>query len=85
MNKKPMQVYLRKDQIDTLRAVAERRGQSMAALVREGVDKLLKEIPLEEEPLLDLVGLFDSERGDLAEKHNEHLAGLIAEERDLDS
>ena len=78
--KKPVQVYLREDQVKALRIVAERRGESMAALVREGVDKLLEQLPADEDPLLDLVGLYDSGRGDLAEKHDEVLAGMIKEE-----
>jgi hypothetical protein len=78
--KKPLQVYLRGDQFEALRSMAERRGESLAALVREGVDLLLEGLPPDEDPLLDIVGLFDSGKGDLAEKHDEHLAGMIAEE-----
>lgn len=55
--KKPVQIYLREDQVKALRILVERRGESMAALVREGVDKLLNELPPEEDPLLDLLGL----------------------------
>ena len=40
--KKPIQIYLREDQVAALRSVAERRGELMAALVREGVDLLLE-------------------------------------------
>jgi hypothetical protein len=78
--KKPVQIYLREDQVKALRILVERRGESMAALVREGVDKLLNELPPEEDPLLDLLGLYDSGRGDLVEKHNEYLARMIKEE-----
>lgn len=78
--KKPLQVYLREDQVAALRTVAERRGESIAALVREGVDMLLEDLPPEEDPLLDLVGLFDSGVGDLAEMHDENLARMLAEE-----
>jgi hypothetical protein len=80
--KKPVQIYLREDQVEALRAVAERRGESMAALVRQGVDKLLDEIPPEEDPLLEIIGLYDSGRGDLAEKHDEYLIRMIEEESD---
>ena len=77
LSKKPLQVYLRSDQLDALRALAARRGESLAALVREGVDIVLREVPPEEDPLLDLVGLYDSGIGDLAEKHDEHLSEMI--------
>jgi hypothetical protein len=75
--KKSMLVYLREDQFETLRAVAERRGESLAALVREGVDLLLDSLPPGDDPLLNIVGLYDSDRGDLAEKHDEHLTRLV--------
>ncbi len=79
-NKKPLQVYLRVDQLDALRALSRRKGESIAALVRKGVDRLLEEIPPEEDPLLEVVGLYDSGLGDLSEKHDQYLAQLIEEE-----
>jgi len=80
--KKPLQIYLREDQVEALRHVAQRRGESIAALVREGVDLLLEDLPPEEDPLLNLVGLFDSGAGDLAEKHDLYLAEMITKESD---
>jgi len=78
--KKPLQVYLRSDQLDALRALSRRRGESIAGLVRQGVDKLLEEVPPEEDPLLEVVGLYDSGVGNLAEKHDEYLTRMIEEE-----
>lgn len=78
--KKPLQVYLRTDQLDALRALAKRRGESMAGLVRAGVDMLLQEVPPEEDPLLDVIGIYDSGIGDLSEKHDEYIAQMIEEE-----
>jgi hypothetical protein len=78
--KKPLQVYLRSDQLDALRVLSKRRGCSMAELVREGVDRILEEIPLEENPLLEIVGMFDSGVGDLSERHDEVLTDMIVEE-----
>ncbi len=78
--KKPLQVYLREDQLEALRTVAERRGESIAALVRQGVDILLEGLPPDEDPLLDILGLYNSGVHDLAEKHDEHLARMIQEE-----
>lgn len=80
LTKKPIQVYLRQDQLEALRAMSSRRGESIAGLVRDGVDKLLDEIPLEEDPLMDIIGIYDSGIGDLAEKHDEYLTQMIKEE-----
>jgi hypothetical protein len=77
---KPVQVYLRPEQIESLRAIAERRKVSMAELIRQGVDHMLSDVPAEEDPLWDIIGTFDSGLGDLAEKHDEYLARLIHEE-----
>ena len=78
--KMPLQVYLRSDQLEALRALSKRRGESIAGLVREGVDRLLDEVPPEEDPLLEVVGLYDSGIGDLSEKHDEVLAKMIEQE-----
>jgi len=78
--KKPLQVYLRGDQLNALRALSRRTGESIAGLVREGVDRLLDEVPPEDDPLLEVVGLYDSGIGDLSEKHDEVVAKLIRQE-----
>lgn len=52
----------------------------MAGLIRVGVDRLLQEVPPEEDPLLEVIGLYDSGIGDLSEKHDEYLAQMIEEE-----
>ena len=77
---KPIQVYLRQDQIDPLRPEAKRRGVSLAELVRQGVDRLLEEAPVEEDPLWKIVGIMDSGVGDLAEKHDKYLTEIYAQE-----
>ncbi|MCK5645206.1 MAG: hypothetical protein KAH97_00405 [Anaerolineales bacterium] len=83
--KKPLQIYLREDQERALRSIAERRGKSMAALVREGVDKLLHDLPPGEDALMDIVGVYDSGVGDLAERHDEVLTDIIVDENNRES
>jgi hypothetical protein len=80
VNKKAVQVYLRPAQLEALRALARRRKVPMAELVRQGVDRVLADVPVEEDPLWQIVGTFDSGLGDLAEKHDEYLAQGIREE-----
>ncbi len=74
LTKKPFQIYLRQDQLNALRLTAQKRGVSVAELVRQGVDQLLVSLPVEDDPLLDIVGLGDSGLGDLAENHDQYLA-----------
>jgi hypothetical protein len=78
--KKPIQIYLRQEQLDALRALARHRSVSMAKLVRQAIDRLLDEVPVEEDPALNMIGSFDSGLGDLAEKHDEYLTQMIAKE-----
>jgi hypothetical protein len=77
---KPIQVYLRPEQIESLRSIAKRRGASLAELIRQGVDRFLAEVPAEEDPLWNIIGSFDSGLGNLAENHDEYLARTIAQE-----
>ena len=74
LTKKPLQIYLRQAQVEALRAIASRRKVSLAELVRQAVDRLLTEIPLEEDPLWAIVGLGNSGAGDLAAEHDHYLA-----------
>jgi hypothetical protein len=83
--KVPLQIYLREDQIKVLKVIAERRGKSMAALVRQGVDLLLDDLPADEDPLLEILGLFASDQGDLAEKHDQYLSQAISQESEREA
>ena len=80
LHNKPIQVYLRPDQLDQLRALALRRRLSMAELVRQGVDKVLGEVPPEEDSLNQIIGMMDSGLGDLAANHDTYLAKWFLED-----
>jgi len=83
LTKKPIQVYLRPEQLEALRYLSQRRKVPVAELVRQGVDRLLAEVPPEEDPLLNIIGMFDSGLGDLAEKHDEYIVKWLREENKL--
>lgn len=70
----PLQVYLRPEQVEALRGLAKKHHTSMAELVRQGVDRLLADIPPQDDPLWTLVGLGNSGLGDLASDHDRYLA-----------
>jgi hypothetical protein len=80
LTKKPIQVYLRPEQLEALRGLAEHRNVSIAELVRQGVDRLLADVPIEEDPLWDIVGIVHHGPSDLSEKHDEYLTKWVLEE-----
>ena len=77
LRERPIQVYLRPDQDRALRQLAEKEKVSIAELVRRGVDRLLKEVPVEEDPAMHLIALGNSGKGDLAERHDYYLAQAL--------
>ena len=78
--KKPIQIYLEPAQDGALRALSQREGISLAALIRRTIDHYLAELPVEEDPALQVIGLGRSGRGDMASKHDDYLAALTREE-----
>ncbi len=78
--KKPIQIYLEPAQDRSLRALSQREGISLAALIRRTIDHYLAELPVEEDPALQVVGLGRSGREDMASKHDDYLAALTREE-----
>jgi hypothetical protein len=82
LTKKPLQVYLRPEQLAALRDLARRRHVALSVLIRQGVDEVLAGAGADEDPLSGIVGLFDSGAGDLAERHDEYLAREVAAEND---
>jgi hypothetical protein len=81
--KEPIQIYLLHEQIDALQTLAAQQGTTLEALVAQSVDALLTsvapvqessgEIPLEADPLWDIVGLGDAGVNDLAAEHDRYL------------
>ncbi len=81
LTKKPIQVYLRPEQVEPLRDLARRRNVSVAELVRQGIDRVLAAVPPEDDPLLGIIGLVDDDGPtDMAEKHDDYLVKWIQEE-----
>jgi hypothetical protein len=74
LTKQPLQIYLKPAQDQALRALAEREGVSLAELIRRSIDKYLAELPPEDDPAMDLIGLGRSGRGDLSTNHDHYLA-----------
>jgi hypothetical protein len=77
---RPIQVHLRPEQIESLRSLAARRKVSIAELIHQGVDRVLADVPTEEDPLWNIIGIANAGPTDLAANHDQYLAEAIAEE-----
>lgn len=80
MRERPLQIYLRPDQDAALRARAKTEQVALGVLVRRGIDQLLAQVPIEEDPLMGIIGLGSSGIGDLAERHDYYLVEAIKAE-----
>ena len=73
LKKKPIQIYIEPGQDYVLGNLAKQRGISKAEIIRKSLDKFLREIPLEEDPGMGLIGLGSSGKGNLSDKHDQYL------------
>lgn len=78
------QIQLTEEQAETLRELAAQEGASMAELVRQAVDEMIRqrgEISHEERKrrALAAVGRFRSGLGDLAREHDHYLGEAFEE------
>jgi len=79
------QVQLTEDQHRRLKRMAAERGVSMAEVIREGVEGVLSRSAEAERQAaavrsLEFVGMCSSGKTDIAERHDEYLAKIYAEE-----
>lgn len=80
MRERPIQIYLRPDQDAAIRAMAKTENVAIAELVRRGIDQLLTQVPVEQDPLMSIIGLGSSNVTDLAENHDHYIVEAILAE-----
>jgi len=73
------QIQLTEKQASELKKLAALRGISMAELIRQGVEIILRSANIVDQEerrkrALEVIGRFHSGRSDLSKKHDEHLA-----------
>ena len=73
LKKKPIQIYIEPQQDYILGNLAKKKGISKAEIIRKSLDKYLREIPLEEDPGMGLIGLGKSGKRDLSDRHDQYL------------
>ena len=81
LKKKPIQIYIEPQQDNVLAALARHKGVSKAEIIRESLDRYLRQIPLEEDPAMGLIGLGKSGKRNLSERHDEYLARYLARKK----
>lgn len=74
LKKKPIQIYIDPEQDYVLGNLAKKKGVSKAEIIRKSLDKFLREIPLEEDPGMGLIGLGNSGKGNLSDNHDKYLS-----------
>lgn len=82
------QILLTEEQIRALRRLSSERSVSMAVLIREAVDSLIRgagAISAEERRrrALRVVGQFTSGRGDVSARHDDYLEDAYAARNDI--
>ena len=80
LTKRPIQVYLEERQDRALRRLAAEEGVSLSELIRRSVDLLLAQLPVEQDPAWQIIGLGSSDVNDLGARHDKYLAQEISEE-----
>jgi Arc/MetJ-type ribon-helix-helix transcriptional regulator len=76
------QISLTEEQADRLRRLARRRRSSMAALIREAVDRVYpgsRQRDADWDRALAAVGGFRSDRSEVSERHDDYLADAFGE------
>jgi hypothetical protein len=73
-----IQVELPPEEIALLREVAAARGISVNAVIRESIHRFLDEsvvarVALEDDPILQIIGLVEEGPGDTALRHDDYL------------
>jgi 16S rRNA U516 pseudouridylate synthase RsuA-like enzyme len=78
--KHPIQIYLDEGQNAALRRLAKKNNVSLSELIRHGIELLLNQVPVEEDPAFQIIGLVSSGVGNIAENHDEYLVQEIEKE-----
>ena len=80
LTKHPIQIYLDDRQNQALRMLAKQNNATVSELIRRGIELLLKQIPVENDPAYHLIGLGKSGVSNIAENHDEYLVHEIEKE-----
>jgi hypothetical protein len=74
LKKKPIEINIEPKQDYVFWDHVRKKGVSKTEIIRESLDKFLREIPLEEDPGVGLIGLGNSDKRDLSDNHDKYVA-----------
>ena len=85
LKKKPIQIYIERKQELLLERLAREKGTSKAEIIRLSIDRYLCDLPAEEDPVIGIIGLGRSGKGDISANHDvyiaEHVSGYAKKKR----
>jgi len=67
LKKKPIQIYIETKQAKVLDALAHKKGVARSEIIRLSLDRYLSELPIEDDPAMNVIGLEKSGKTD--DKH----------------
>ncbi len=73
LKKIPIQIYLEPEQDEIVGALSKASGKSKAAIIRSCISRFIENLPLEEDPAMDIMNLGSSGKKDIAERHDDYL------------
>jgi hypothetical protein len=81
LKKKPIEINVKAKQDYVFGDHVRKKGVSKAEIIRKSLDKFLRDIPLEEDPGMGLIGLGNSGRRNLSDNHDKYLAGYARQKK----
>ena len=76
LKKIPVQIYLDPEQQRVIGLLSKTSGKSKAAIIRSCISNFIANLPLEQDPALNIMNLGASGKKDIAEKHDDYLVSL---------
>ncbi len=73
LKKKRIQIYLDPSQNNVLEILSKKNGVSKAEIIRKSLEKFLKELPVEQDPAMGVIGLGSSGKGNLSDQHDKYV------------
>ncbi len=81
LKKRPIQIYIEPKHEKALNALSHKKGLAKAEIIRLSLDRYLSELPIEDDPAMDIINLGKSGKRDMAEKHDQYYIKHIARKR----